>query len=198
MAYHFNDNVYTRSFTPREPNVELLDSACERNIIICLCNSSRKTFIATKLIQDVINKIDIEKKTVTLYVADFPSVIVRQAACIRRLTDLNVREFTDVNIHTKKMEWKESIKDQQVIVLTTSVAIMLFKQKLLTMAEINLIILHGCHSVLKANSNPMKEACIKIINWWFVLFQSLYSFSVFLYSLWIFIRQVPLNLIYWD
>ena len=160
MAYHFNDNVYTRSFTPREPNVELLDSACEQNIIICLCNSSRKTFIATKLIQDVINKIDIEKKTVTLYVADSSSVVTRQAACIRRLTDLNVKEFTDVNIHTKKTEWKESIKDQQVLVLTTPVAIMLFKQKILTMVQVNLIIIHGCHSVLKENSNPMKEVRI--------------------------------------
>lgn len=162
MAYHFNDNVYTKSFTPREPNVELLDAACERNIIVCLCNSSGKTFIATKLIQDTTNKISVKERRITMYVADSPSIVTHQAACIRRLTDLNVGEFIDPNMHSKKADWKESIKSQQVLVLTTSVAVMLFKQAMLTMAQINLIILHGCHYVLKENPNPMKE--VKTLN----------------------------------
>lgn len=157
MAYHFNDNVYTRSFTPREPQVELLDAACERNIIVCLCNASGKTFIASKIINHVANRANSKAGKVTLYVADSSGVVCKHASCLRRLTDFDVGQYENINMFTKETEWKESIGSHQVLVTTTQVALMFFKQKILKMSQINLIILHGCHCVVKKPPVLMRE-----------------------------------------
>lgn len=53
MANQVIDNVYTTCFTPREYQVELLDAAKNRNIIICLGSAPTKAFISIKLIQEL-------------------------------------------------------------------------------------------------------------------------------------------------
>lgn len=53
MACHFNENVYTTVFTPREYQVELLDTSKESNTIVCLGNNNAKTFVALKLLQEL-------------------------------------------------------------------------------------------------------------------------------------------------
>lgn len=53
MACHFIDNVYTKVFTPREYQVELLDTLKERNTIVCFGNNSTKLFLSVKLIQEL-------------------------------------------------------------------------------------------------------------------------------------------------
>lgn len=156
MSYHFSDNVHTKTFTPKEPNIELLDSACEKNIIACLCNNLGKSFVANKLIQHVYNSQNLRPGAVALYVADSPAVVRKQAGCIRRLTNLTVAEFDNLNAVKLKSEWKESLTDQ-VFIMTTQVAVMLLEENILVMSDINLLILHGCHCVLRQGEIAMNK-----------------------------------------
>lgn len=57
MACLFNDNVYTKVFTPREYQVELLDTLKERNTIVCLGNNSTKLFLSVKIVQELANQV---------------------------------------------------------------------------------------------------------------------------------------------
>lgn len=168
MAYHFVDNIYSKSLTPKEPNIELLDASCEQNIIVCLSNSSGKTFIASKLTQDVIQKADSNEGTITMYVADSPAVVSKQAACFQRLTDMTVNEYYSTD-QFKIGKIVKKPKVDQIFVLETQTAIFLFQNNLLGMSEINLLILHDCHCILKSNMVPIKE--VKVL--YFMLFLKL-------------------------
>lgn len=57
MAFHWAENVNTASFTPREYQVELIDTARDRNIIMCLSQNSSRDFIALKVIQEHANQL---------------------------------------------------------------------------------------------------------------------------------------------
>lgn len=161
MAYHFNDNVHTKSFTPQEYQVELLDAACKSNIIVSLCNRSGKSFITTKIINHIMNTSCLNGSKCTLYVSDSPSAVHKEAACIKRLTDLTVGEYTDMQLYPEENDWKKAIKEQQVLVMTTVVAVMLLEKQILVMSHINLIIFYGCHTVIKRVPCPMKKVSIR-------------------------------------
>lgn len=53
MGTHYNDNLYSNCFTPREYQVELLEAALERNMIVCLSAPATKAFISIKLVQEM-------------------------------------------------------------------------------------------------------------------------------------------------
>nr|WOZ50365.1 endoribonuclease Dcr 1-like protein [Sogatella furcifera] len=98
MAYHFIDNVYTKSFTPKEYQVELLDAAKNRNIIVCVGNGPNKTFIALKLIQELSSSL---RKSVRkggqrmVYLTATDAAVSQMSVVLRNLTDLSVGEYTN-------------------------------------------------------------------------------------------------------
>lgn len=53
MALTFGDNIYTKTFTPQEYLVELLNSAKNKNVVISLGGVTNKIFVILKLIQEV-------------------------------------------------------------------------------------------------------------------------------------------------
>lgn len=53
MALTFGDNIHTKTFTPQEYLVELLNSAKSKNVIISLEGVTNKVFIFLKLIQEL-------------------------------------------------------------------------------------------------------------------------------------------------
>lgn len=58
MALTFGDNIHTKTFTPQEYLIELLNSAKNKNVIITLEGVSNKIFIILKLIQELAFKIN--------------------------------------------------------------------------------------------------------------------------------------------
>jgi len=52
MALTFGDNIHTKTFTPQEYLVEILNSAKSKNIIISLGGVTNKVFVILKLIQE--------------------------------------------------------------------------------------------------------------------------------------------------
>lgn len=53
MALIFGDNIHTKTFTPQEYLVEILNSAKNKNIVISLNGVSNKLFVILKLIQEL-------------------------------------------------------------------------------------------------------------------------------------------------
>ncbi|XP_069696429.1 endoribonuclease Dcr-1 [Periplaneta americana] len=160
MAYHFNDNVYTKSFTPREYQVELLDAAKERNIIVCLGTGSGKIFIATKLIQELANAIRRPfhhggKRT--FYLVDTVAMVAQQASYIRHLTDLKVGEYTssDAMDIWDTEDWEQEFRENQVLVMTSQICLEILQCGFLQMNYLNLIILDECHRALQ--DHPIRQ-----------------------------------------
>lgn len=53
MALIFGDNIHTKTFTPQEYLVEILNSAKNKNVIISLNSVTNKLFVILKLIQEL-------------------------------------------------------------------------------------------------------------------------------------------------
>lgn len=53
MALTFGDNIHTKTFTPQEYLVEILNSAKSKNVIISLGGVTNKLFVILKLIQEL-------------------------------------------------------------------------------------------------------------------------------------------------
>lgn len=53
MALTFGDNIHTKSFTPQEYLVELLNSAKHNNVIFPLDGVTNKIFVILKIIQEL-------------------------------------------------------------------------------------------------------------------------------------------------
>lgn len=173
MACHFNDNVYTKVFTPREYQVELLDSLKERNTIICLANNSTKLFLSVKLVQELAAQVrrwvlwvlpaqalqpvvsrpydDGGKRTV--FILD-SSVIPLVSSYIRHLTDLNVAQYLDVTDAKDVTEdgWEEFIRNHHILVLTSDVCLDFVAQGYLSLKHINLLVLDDCRLALKPSN----------------------------------------------
>jgi len=53
MALTFGDNIHTKTFSPQEYLIELLNSAKNKNVIIALEGITNKIFVILKLIQEL-------------------------------------------------------------------------------------------------------------------------------------------------
>lgn len=150
MAYYLND-VHTKSFTPREYQVELLDNAQDHNIIICLGTGTAKVFIASKLIVEC--AIEIRKKQkCTIYLAHTPSVVTFMASYLQYLTDLSVQWFSQFDPTT----FEQQTSNKQVLVMTPDICANALSEGVLNLACVNLLIIDQCQLVVKPN-NPLQQ-----------------------------------------
>ncbi|OAD58870.1 Endoribonuclease Dicer [Eufriesea mexicana] len=93
MAFPLNDQIYTKSFTPREYQVELFYAAKEKDIIVCLGKNYEQTFIVIKLIQEFAtnNRRLLSKGGKrSLYILKDEEKCIIKASYIQQLTDLKV------------------------------------------------------------------------------------------------------------
>nr|CAH7717562.1 unnamed protein product [Callosobruchus chinensis] len=96
MASYLNENVYTHTFTPKEYQVELLDSAKKKNTIVCSSTSSSKAFIVVKLLQEFAWCMRNTKGKRALFVLD-PQNVPIMTSHVKYLTDLDVVSLTKVD-----------------------------------------------------------------------------------------------------
>ncbi|KAF7267578.1 hypothetical protein GWI33_019216 [Rhynchophorus ferrugineus] len=118
MACYLNENVYTHTFTPREYQVELLDSAIKRNTVVCTSTSSSKAFLLVKLLQEFSWQMRSKPYKKTLLILD-PQNVPVLASHVKYLTDLKVVSINE--------EYDENIgallRDNHVIVTTAEICI---------------------------------------------------------------------------
>lgn len=53
MALTFGDNIHTKTFSPQEYLIEILNSAKNKNVVISLKGVTNKVFVISKLIQEL-------------------------------------------------------------------------------------------------------------------------------------------------
>ncbi|XP_055632857.1 endoribonuclease Dcr-1 [Toxorhynchites rutilus septentrionalis] len=141
MAYYWADNIHTTALTPRDYQVELLASARERNIILCLAHNSSKEFIALKLIHELGFQLRRFKgKKRTIYICDNDSVY----SLIQNLTDLKVI-YVDGNDHD--LDWEQVIETYHVIIINERNCLDAIISGYLDLDDVNLLIIDECHKI---------------------------------------------------
>nr|XP_031838404.1 endoribonuclease Dcr-1 [Nomia melanderi] len=144
MAFPLNDQVYTKSFTPREYQVELFYTAKEKNIIICLGKNYEQTFIVIKLIQEFATnnrRLLSDGGKRSLYILTDVEKYKIKASYIQQLTDLKVL-LCDTCLQA---EFSEKYETSHVLVTTSNVCAQLLANKKILPHEINLVIVDECH-----------------------------------------------------
>ncbi|XP_031628056.1 endoribonuclease Dcr-1 [Contarinia nasturtii] len=146
-TFHWQDNLSSTAFTPRDFQVELLAAASERNIIICLGHNSSKEFIALKLILEKAHELRGHHngiKKVTLVLTSTSSGGESIYNLIYHLTDLKV-----LNVNTilkEQLNWKEYLRDFQVIILDIPKCLDAVRNGAINIIQnINLIVIEDCH-----------------------------------------------------
>lgn len=145
MAFHWCDNVHTTSFTPRDYQVELLASASEQNIMLCLGHKSSKEFIALKLLQEKARELRQNRSKVSLYLSRFSGESAYNL--IYHLTDLKVYNEAKQN---EQIEIDNSIVkygDSQVLILRPKTCLEGLRNGDILMENVNLIVLEDCHEI---------------------------------------------------
>ncbi|ALC45996.1 Dcr-1 [Drosophila busckii] len=157
MAFHWCDsNLHTTAYTPRDFQVELLAAAYERNTIICLGHRSSKEFIALKLLQELSRQARRNAK-----VSIFLSCHVRAEhtptsmyTMLTHLTDLKVWQEQPDQLTTSEHCWT----DYNVSILHPDTFHGLLRNKQLSLASVQLLVLEDCHdSVVYRSMLPIFE-----------------------------------------
>lgn len=141
MACHLNDNVYIHTFTPREYQVELLDTAKKRNTVVCSSTSNAKAFIAVKLLQEFAQETRKTGGRRALFVLGAQNVPI-MTSHIQLLTDLTVAYLTQEVFDDR--EWQVLLKENSVIVTTALICSDLLSVGLLELKQFNLIVIDDC------------------------------------------------------
>ena len=140
MAHSWTDNIHTTSLTPRDFQVELLASALERNLILCLAHNSNKEFIALKLIHELAFQLRCsagQRRKRTVYISNNDSVY----SLMRNLTDLKV-----VYVNEDDPDWEQIVADNQVIIADERIVDAIVCGYL-ELDEVNLLVIDECHKI---------------------------------------------------
>ncbi|KAF6212369.1 hypothetical protein GE061_012891 [Apolygus lucorum] len=155
MACHFSENVHTKSFTPREYQVELIDAAKSRNVVVCLDPSANKTFIVLKVLQELSNDVRVPwasggKKS--LYIGN-EATVHYYAQIFEHLTDLSTRKFLRDN------EQIDYFNDQ-VLLTTYEICSKWLSLGAIEWSRINLLLVEDCHHLL--SYHPLREVVVNL------------------------------------
>lgn len=147
-TFHWQDNLSSTAFTPRDFQVELLAAASEQNIVICLGHNSSKEFIALKLILEkstelrTHNNESAHKVTIVLTATETGGESLYNL--IVYLTDLkvlNCNECSDGIVY----DWPTLLSSYQVIILNITKCLDAASIQAIDFSLINLMIIEECH-----------------------------------------------------
>lgn len=147
-TFHWQDNLSSTAFTPRDFQVELLAAASEQNIVICLGHNSSKEFIALKLILEKSNELrthnndNAHKATIVLTASETGGESLYNL--IVYLTDLKVLNCNE-NADDIVYDWPILLSSYQVIILNISKCSSAAIIQSIDFSLINLIIIEECH-----------------------------------------------------
>jgi endoribonuclease Dicer len=156
MACYLNENVYTHTFTPREYQVELLDSAKKRNTIVCSSTSSAKAFITIKLLQEFSYKMRVPCGKQALFVLDVQNVPI-MTSHVKLLTDLSVLSIT------KEENATAFLKCANVIIMTAEICVLLCKKNFISLDSFNLIVIDCLYG---GQQSLVKEIMVRYQSLW--------------------------------
>ncbi|CAI4229108.1 unnamed protein product [Auanema sp. JU1783] len=148
--------VESDCFTPRDYQVELLEKACQRNIIVQLGTGSGKTFIAVLLLKEfslqILPPISAGGKR-AFFVVDRVALVEQQAEHIQTQTLLNVglmHGSLNNQIWSEKKKFTDFLEAHNVIVLTAQILLNLLHHAFVDLSSIAVLIFDECHHALSA------------------------------------------------
>nr|XP_023016629.1 endoribonuclease Dcr-1 [Leptinotarsa decemlineata] len=142
MANYLNENVYTHTFTPKEYQVELLDSAINENTIVCSSTSSSKAFIVVKLLQELSWQMRNNYGLKAIFILDLQNVPI-MTSHVKYLTDLKCISITQ---HIAEIEHiKENVENHQVIITTAEICLEMVRFPVINdFSGFNLLVIDDC------------------------------------------------------
>nr|UXX21448.1 endoribonuclease dicer [Calyptrophora lyra] len=154
---------------PREYQIELLESAKEKNIIVCLGTGTGKTFISIKLIEHLAERDDIRQSFLegakrTFFLVNSVPLVFQQAKAIERHTSLTVKSFCGemgVDFWSKD-EWMEHFEENHVLVMTHQIYLDLLQHAKIKLSQANLLVFDECHHANK--SHPFKKIMDRFVD----------------------------------
>lgn len=138
---NFSDNVYTHTFTPREYQVELLDTSKKRNTIVCSNTSSAKAFITLKLVQEFSSQMRSNAGKRAIFILNSQNVLVMTTQ-MKLLTDLPVISLCSSLLEYK--QWEEIVNKNSVIIMTVEICIDLMAAGYLDFTTLTLLVVDDC------------------------------------------------------
>ncbi|MFH4976418.1 hypothetical protein AB6A40_003127 [Gnathostoma spinigerum] len=153
MVARSND-VDDNFFTPRDYQVELVEKACQGNIIIPLGTGSGKTFIAVLVIKNYVGQLVVPisrggKRA--FFLVDKVSLVDQQATHIECHVTVAVGRMhgsLNVDVWSDKSKFDIFIEQHQVVVLTAQIFLDLIDHGYWSLNDTALIVLDECHHVL--------------------------------------------------
>ncbi|KHJ80961.1 type III restriction enzyme, res subunit [Oesophagostomum dentatum] len=147
-------DVEINCFTPRDYQVELLDKACKRNVIVQLGTGAGKTFIAVLLLKEyalqIMAPFDKGGKR-AFFVVDKVALVDQQAEHIECHTTLNVGKMhgnLNSDVWDKQDGFQEFMSVHNVVVITAQVFLDLIDHAYFNIARLALVIFDECHHAL--------------------------------------------------
>ncbi|KAI6224621.1 hypothetical protein M3Y95_00772100 [Aphelenchoides besseyi] len=151
-----NKNVETKTgehFTPRDYQLELLDSAVDHNCIVSLGTGFGKTYIAILLIKEFAYKL-LNDGLKAFFVADKIALVQQQEKQVETHTNLSVgiiHGMLNPIMWENKQCFDEFYNKHQVIVCTHEILNGLLNSAFVKMNEMALLIVDECHHVVGSN-----------------------------------------------
>ncbi|VDM39187.1 unnamed protein product [Toxocara canis] len=147
-----SNEVDKNFFTPRDYQIELLDKACQGNVIVPLGTGSGKTFIAVLLIKEHTEKLIAENGAKrAFFLVDKVLLVDQQAAHIEYHTTLRVGKMhgrLNTDVWSDRSKFDTFIAEHHVVVLTAQVFLNLLNHAFFKMSNAALLIFDECHHAL--------------------------------------------------
>lgn len=144
MAFQWQDNLHSTTFSPRDYQVELLAAANEENIIVCLGHNSSREFIALKLILEKAHELRrAENRKRSLIITRDSKGGDSFFNLIFHLTDLKVINVN--SLRSKEVDFENVFEEHQVVILSIASCLDALICSYLDLETVKLIVLEECH-----------------------------------------------------
>lgn len=172
MANYMNENLYTHTFTPKEYQVELVDSAKRKNTIVCSSTSTSKAFIVVKLLQEFSWQMRKNDGKRALFILDVQNVLI-MTSHVAYLTDLNAISITEYNEDIQHI--RTYFESYHVLITTAEVCLDMMNQNVISdLTLFNLIVIDDClygqrQNYIKVSICVTCSSCrLYLIKYWYI------------------------------
>ncbi|XP_063958969.1 endoribonuclease Dicer-like [Lytechinus pictus] len=141
------------SFTPRQYQLELLETALEQNTVVYLQSGTEKTFLAVMLIKELSWSVRMPVKDGgkrSIFLVNSESYLSKCGNVIHTHTDLDVKEYRNREEMSSwdKTKWQDEIEHCHVAVMDSEIFLKLLQMSFVDLSMFNLLILDEFHHTL--------------------------------------------------
>lgn len=141
---HWSEHVNRKCFMPQEYQIELFQAAFEKNIIVCTENSTDKSFISLKVIQEFGFKVR-KSGNIILLVIESEETGLAQCGCMKDQSDLKMTPIYNLNVIE---DISATLEQSNVVVASSQILLDLLTCSFIQVQQISVLMLNECHLML--------------------------------------------------